>query len=178
MEFGCKVAGAKVVLVMGHTACGAIKGAIDKVQLGNLTGLLAKTRPAVDATIYTGERTSKNYGFVDAVARKNVEMTVAQVREKSPGLRELEASHAIKITGSMCNLETATVEFFSWRKPLGKSRDSAPRFAQGISSGRKGGGMAPAKKKGKVTVVKLKDLKPTKDPKGGFLPKAAPKKKK
>ena len=59
MEFACKVAGAKVVLVMGHTACGAIKGAIDNVQLGNLTGLLAKIRPAVDATQYQGERSAK-----------------------------------------------------------------------------------------------------------------------
>ena len=67
MEFACKVAGAKVVLVMGHTACGAIKGAIDKVQLGKLTGLLAKIRPAVEATRYQGERSAKNYDFVDAV---------------------------------------------------------------------------------------------------------------
>src|SRR5215472_14989111 len=67
MEFACKVAGAKVVLVMGHTACGAIKGAIDRVQLGNLTGLLAKIRPAVKATAFEGERSSKNYAFVDAV---------------------------------------------------------------------------------------------------------------
>ena len=72
MEFACKVAGAKVAVVMGHTACGAIKGAIDNVRLGNLTGLLAKIRPAVDATDYEGERSAKNYGFVDAVARKNV----------------------------------------------------------------------------------------------------------
>src|SRR5829696_7744183 len=77
MEFACKLAGAKVVLVMGHTACGAIKGAIDNAELGNLTGLLAKIKPAVAATSYTGERTSKNYSFVDAVARKNVEITMA-----------------------------------------------------------------------------------------------------
>src|ERR1700680_2538752 len=70
MEFACKLAGAKVVLVMGHTACGAIKGAIDNAELGNLTGLLAKIKPAVAATTYTGERTSKNYAFVDALARK------------------------------------------------------------------------------------------------------------
>ena len=78
MEFACKLAGAKVVLVMGHTACGAIKGAIDNAELGNLTGLLAKIKPAVAATTYTGERTSKNYAFVDAVARKNVEITISQ----------------------------------------------------------------------------------------------------
>ena len=113
MEFACKVAGAKVVLVMGHTACGAIKGAIDNAQLGNLTGLLAKIRPAVDATEYRGERAASNYGFVDAVARKNVELTTADIRRHSSVLAELETSRAIKIVGAMYNLETGLVEFFS-----------------------------------------------------------------
>ncbi len=90
MEFACKVAGAKVVLVMGHTACGAIKGAIDNVQLGNLTGLLAKIRPAVEATQYQGERSAKNYGFVDAVARKNVELTMTDIHRRSTVLADLE----------------------------------------------------------------------------------------
>ena len=113
MEFACKVAGAKVVLVMGHTACGAVKGSIDNVQLGNLTGLLAKIRPAVAATKYAGERTAKNYGFVDAVARKNVELTMADIRRRSVVLSELVGSNAIKIVGSMYDLETGAVEFFS-----------------------------------------------------------------
>jgi carbonic anhydrase len=113
MEFACKVAGAKVVLVMGHTSCGAIKGAIDSVQLGNLTALLAKIRPAVEATDYKGERSAKNYAFVDAVARKNVSLTIANIREKSPVLRELESSGNIKIAGSMYNLETGVVEFLA-----------------------------------------------------------------
>jgi len=112
MEFACKVAGAKVVLVMGHTACGAIKGAIDNVQLGNLTGLLAKIRPAVEATQYEGERSSKNYGFVDAVARKNVELTMVDIHQRSAVLADLERSGAIKIVGAMYNLETGKVEFF------------------------------------------------------------------
>jgi carbonic anhydrase len=111
MEFACKVAGSKVVLVMGHTACGAIKGAIDGAQLGNLTALLTKIRPAVEATQYTGERTGKNYEFVDAVARKNVSLTIAKIREKSPVLQDLESSGSIKIAGSMYNLETGIVEF-------------------------------------------------------------------
>ena len=111
MEFACKVAGAKVLLVMGHTACGAIKGAIDNVQLGNLTGLLAKIRPAVSATDYEGERSAKNYGFVDAVARKNVELTMAEIRRRSSVLAELESSSAIKIVGAMYDLETGVVEF-------------------------------------------------------------------
>ena len=113
MEFACKLAGAKVVLVMGHTACGAIKGAIDDAELGNLTGLLAKIKPAVTATTYIGERTSKNYAFVDAVARKNVEMTMANIRTDSSVLAEMESSSAIKIAGAMYNLETGVVDFFA-----------------------------------------------------------------
>jgi len=113
MEFACKVAGSKVVLVMGHTACGAIKGAIDGVQLGNLTALLAKIRPAVEATQYTGERLAKNYAFVDAVARKNVSLTIANIREKSSVLRELESTGSIKIAGAMYNLDTGVVEFLA-----------------------------------------------------------------
>jgi carbonic anhydrase len=111
MEFACQVAGAKVVLVMGHTACGAIKGAIDQVRLGNLTGLLAKIRPAVDATAYTGERTAKNYDFVDAVARKNVELTLADIRRRSPTIAGLEGKGTIKLAGAMYNLESAVVDF-------------------------------------------------------------------
>jgi carbonic anhydrase len=111
MEFACQIAGAKVVLVMGHTACGAIKGAIDRAQLGNLTGLLAKIQPAVDATSYQGERSAKNYAFVDAVARKNVELTMAGIHSHSAVIAELETAGAVKIAGAMYNLETAVVDF-------------------------------------------------------------------
>ena len=112
MEFACKLAGAKVVLVMGHTACGAIKGAIDNAELGNLTGLLAKIKPAVKATKFKGEQSSKNAAFIDAVAQKNVELTIGEIRKKSVVLAELESKGAIKIAGSMYNLETAIVDFF------------------------------------------------------------------
>jgi len=112
MEFACKLMGAKVVLVMGHTSCGAIKGAIDNAELGNLTGLLAKIKPAVAATVYTGERSSKNYAFVDAVARKNVELTMDAIRKNSPVLAGMESSGAIKIAGSMYNLATGVIDFF------------------------------------------------------------------
>jgi carbonic anhydrase len=111
MEFACQVAGAKVVLVMGHTACGAIKGAIDRVELGNLTGLLAKIRPAVDATTYQGERSAKSYAFVDAVARKNVELTMAEIRARSTVIAGLESKGAVKIAGAMYNLESAAIDF-------------------------------------------------------------------
>jgi carbonic anhydrase len=112
MEFACKVAGAKVVLVMGHTACGAIKGAIDNVQLGLLTALLARIRPAVSGTEYQGDRSAKNYDFVDAVARKNVELTMADIHRRSAVLEDLESTGAIRIVGAMYNLETGLVEFF------------------------------------------------------------------
>ncbi len=111
MEFACEVAGAKVVLVMGHTGCGAIKGAIDQVRLGNLTALLAKIRPAVESTVYQGERSAKNYAFVDAVARRNVEMTMAEIRARSAIIAGLEAKGAVKIAGAMYNLESAVVDF-------------------------------------------------------------------
>jgi carbonic anhydrase len=113
MEFACKAAGAKVVLVMGHTSCGAIKGAIDNVELGNLTALLAKIRPAVKTAAFDGERASSNPAFVDAVARKNVELVMAQIPEKSPVLRDLQSKRAIKVAGAMYNIETGVVEFFT-----------------------------------------------------------------
>jgi len=113
MEFACKLSGAKVILVMGHTACGAIKGAIDNAELGNLTGLLAKIKPAVAATAYAGDRSSKNYAFVDAVARKNVELTMENIRKDSPVLAGMESSGTIKIAGAMYNLQTGVIDFFA-----------------------------------------------------------------
>jgi carbonic anhydrase len=113
MEFACAAAGAKVVLVMGHTACGAIKGAIDDVQLGNLTGLLAKIQPAVKAAAYQGDRSAKNNAFVDAVARKNVELTMESIQKGSSVLSELKTKGAIKIVGAMYDIASAKVDFFS-----------------------------------------------------------------
>jgi len=98
--------------VMGHTACGAIKGAIDNVELGNLTGLLAKIKPAVKATDYGGARTAGNYEFVDAVARTNVALTMVDIRSRSAVLRELETDGAIKIAGAMYDLQNGAVDFF------------------------------------------------------------------
>jgi carbonic anhydrase len=112
LEFACAVAGAKVVLVMGHTACGAIKGAIDGAELGNLTGLLEKIKPAVAATHYEGERTSKNGAFVDEVAKTNVRLTVGAIRERSGVLAGLEKNGKIKIVGSMYRLAGGRVDFF------------------------------------------------------------------
>ena len=109
LEFACQVAGAKVVLVMGHTACGAIKGAIDGVQLGNLTGLLAKIAPAVKATVFDGPRVSSNDAFVDAVATTHVRLTVEAMRRDSAILRDLEAKGQILMVGAVYDLGTAAV---------------------------------------------------------------------
>jgi carbonic anhydrase len=84
MEFACAVAGAKTILVLGHTACGAVKGAIDDVVLGNLTGLLARINPAIPANKYGGEKSSKNASYVGAVARTNVTLGLAEIRRRSP----------------------------------------------------------------------------------------------
>lgn len=109
MEFACAAAGAKAVVLMGHTACGAIKGAIDNVVLGNLTLLLARFKSAIDATVYSGDSSSKNAAFVDAVARTHVQQSVRLVRERSPVLAGLEAKGSIKIVASMYDLATGKV---------------------------------------------------------------------
>lgn len=111
LEFACAVTGAKVVLVVGHTACGAVKGAIDNVQLGNLTGLLETIKPAIAATEYTGERSSKNAQFVDAVARSNVRQAIETIRSRSQILLDLEKKGQIKIADAMYDLGNGKVTF-------------------------------------------------------------------
>ena len=111
MEFGCAVAGAKAVVVLGHTACGAVQGAIDDVELGNLTGLLARIKPAITATAFDGEKSSKNPAYVDAVARTNVVVTLDNIRRRSPILADLEKKGSIRIAGAMYDLATGKVEF-------------------------------------------------------------------
>lgn len=111
MEFACGVSGAKVVLVLGHTSCGAIKGAIDDVVVGNLTGLLARIKPAIPATKFDGEKSSKNAPYVDAVARTNVVLGLGEIRRRSPMLEDLEKKGTIKITGAMYDLSSGMVDF-------------------------------------------------------------------
>jgi carbonic anhydrase len=113
MEFACAVAGAKVVLVFGHTACGAVKGAIDDVEMGNLTGLLARIKPAITGTKFEGDKSSKNPAYVDAVARTNVVLALDGIRRRSPILADLEKKGTIQIAGAMYDLATGTVEFVS-----------------------------------------------------------------
>ena len=113
LEFACKVAGAKAIVVMGHTSCGAIKGACDKAELGNLTQMLEKIMPAVDA-IHTPEgadRSSDNAAFVDAVAAKNVELTLAKIRENSSVLNEMLEANEIEIIGAMYDVASGKVSF-------------------------------------------------------------------
>jgi len=111
LEFACAVAGARVVLVMGHTACGAVKGAIDNAQLGHLTALLDKIKPAIPATTLAGDRTSRNAAFVDAVASTNARRTADEIRARSTVLSGLEKQGRIKIVASMYHLVGGRVEF-------------------------------------------------------------------
>lgn len=113
MEFGCKVAGAKIIVVLGHTRCGAIKGACDHVEMGNLTGLLSKIRPAVDDELDTKEnRNSSNSDFVENVATINVRRTVHSILQRSIILKDMIDAGDIGIIGGMHNITTGKVDFF------------------------------------------------------------------
>jgi carbonic anhydrase len=113
MEFACKLSGTKLIAVIGHSNCGAIKGAVDDAQLGNLTGLLAKIKPAADAVSADVQpRTSKNYKFVDDVSEANVKLVMQQIRERSPVLKEMIDTGQIGLVGGMYDLSTGKVEFY------------------------------------------------------------------
>ena len=114
MEFGCKVAGAKIIVVLGHTKCGAVKGACDHVEMGNLTSLLTKIRPAVDdETTITENRNSNNGEFVEKVATINVKRAVKAITERSPILKEMFENGAIGIVGGSHDIATGQVTFHS-----------------------------------------------------------------
>jgi carbonic anhydrase len=114
MEFACKVSGSKLIVVLGHGCCGAIKSAIDNVALGNITGLLNKIKLAVSRSKseFIGEASSSNVEFVDAVCHANVVLAVNEIRANSPILKEMEDKGAIKIVGAMYDMYTGKVEFF------------------------------------------------------------------
>jgi carbonic anhydrase len=112
MEFACKVAGAKLVAVIGHTKCGAVKGACDNVELGNLTSVIKNIRPAVEGVSYDGDRSSANGEFVEMVAENNVKLTIEKIRTNSPILKEMEDAGEISIVGAMYNVETGEVSFY------------------------------------------------------------------
>ncbi|WP_026933015.1 carbonic anhydrase family protein [Christiangramia echinicola] len=109
MEYSCKVAGSKLVLVLGHEACGAVKAACDDVELGNITHLLSNIKPAVKATETEGDRNSKNDAFVAGVVENNVKLTMNRIREKSPILKEMEENGEIKIVGGVYSISTGKV---------------------------------------------------------------------
>lgn len=109
MEYSCKVAGSKLVMVLGHEGCGAVKAACDNVELGNITHLLSNIKPAVEATSTDGERSSKNNSFVADVVENNVKLTMNRIREKSPILKEMEENGEIKIVGGVYSISTGKV---------------------------------------------------------------------
>jgi len=112
MEYSCKVAGSKLVFVLGHESCGAVKAACDGVELGNITEMLSKIKPAVQMASKTvvGETNSLNKAFVDKAIVNNVKLTIDRVREKSPILKEMEEKGEIKIVGGVYHLSTGKVE--------------------------------------------------------------------
>lgn len=113
MEYACKVAGSKLVFVMGHEHCGAVKSAVDDVKLGNITPMLSKIRPAVESVKYVGNRTSKNAEFVHMAAEQNVRNTMAKIRTDSPILKEMEDQGEIKIVGALYDMDDGSVDFLN-----------------------------------------------------------------
>lgn len=114
MEFACKLAGTKVIVVLGHTACGAVKGACDHAELGNLTSMLAKITPAVDSVKVPSNaslRNSKNIDFVNQVARQNVHMSIENILAQSPVLAEMKKAGEIDIVGGMYDIHTGQVTY-------------------------------------------------------------------
>ena len=115
MEFACKLAGTKVVLVLGHTSCGAIKGACDHARLGNLTALINKLEPAVEAVSEPTDASMRNSGnieFVNEVSKKNVMMTIEAIRTRSAVLAEQEKNNEIIIVGGMYDISNGSVTFY------------------------------------------------------------------
>lgn len=116
MEFACKLAGTKLIVVLGHTSCGAVKGACDNAKLGNLTGMLDKIKPAVNAVSLPEEsnlRNSKNIEFVNDVAKKNVELTIDRILKESDVLAQMKKEKDIDIVGGMYDIKTGAVSFYN-----------------------------------------------------------------
>ncbi len=111
MEFACQVAGSKLIVVLGHTACGAIKGACDRVELGNLTHLLKNFDSVLDSVTYQGDRSSQNKAFVDLVTEKNVHDTIADIKRDSPVLSALYEAGSIDIVGAIYDVGSGNVKF-------------------------------------------------------------------
>jgi carbonic anhydrase len=113
LEYATKVVGTPAIVVLGHSECGAVKGAVDNVKLGNLTGALAKIRPAVTATKADGERSTKNAAFVQAVAVTNAKLAAAKLTQMSPIMQELVAAKQLRIVPAMHDVATGRVTFLT-----------------------------------------------------------------
>ncbi len=112
MEFACKLANSKLIVVLGHSKCGAIKGACDDAKLGNLTAMLSKIMPAVDAVKEPAEnRNSSNSEFVEKVSHTNVDLTIKNIKKQSPVLKEMLDKGEIAIVGAMYDVENGAVTF-------------------------------------------------------------------
>lgn len=115
MEFACKLAGTRLLVVLGHTACGAVKGACDNARLGNLTAMLRKIKPAVTGTTFPEEsslRNSSNSEFVDNVSEKNVQLNIDRILDESDVLSEMQRNGEIQIIGAMYDIKTGAVDFY------------------------------------------------------------------
>jgi len=113
MEFACKVSGSKLILVMGHEHCGAVKAAVDDVKLGNITPMLANIRPAVTSIVYDGDRTSSNQEFVAMACESNIVNTVNNIRLNSPILKDMEDKGEIKIVGAVYDMDAGVVSWLN-----------------------------------------------------------------
>lgn len=113
LEFACKLAGSKLIVILGHTSCGAVKGACDHAELGNLTAMLDNISPALDEvkTSEATDRSSKNIDFVNEVAVQNVHLNIARLKMDSPVLNEMIENGEIKVVGAMYDVATGKVSF-------------------------------------------------------------------
>ena len=130
LEYACKIAGSKIIVVLGHTHCGAIKGACDGVEMGNLTGLLGKIRPAVfQEKTHKEHRNSKNQDFVDAVTNIHTERSVQAIIEQSTILADLIERGEAGIIGAMYDVETGTVTFHEHTRRIGQLQEAVEQTA-------------------------------------------------
>ena len=111
IEYACKVAGSKAIVVLGHSSCGAVKGACDGVELGNITDMLSKITPAVEAVSTDGERSSSNESFVQGVVDKNIELTMENIKNQSPVLKEMIDNGEVELVGGMYDVSTGEVKW-------------------------------------------------------------------
>ena len=137
MEFATKVAGSKVIVVLGHTKCGAVVGACNHVKLGNLSALLEKMQPAIDAeTITIKDRTGNNSQFVTNVTRNHVKLTIELIRNQSPIIKEMESAGEIAIVGGLYDVDNGRVEFFDKDQEVYQLRNNDDQMTSAERNGK------------------------------------------